>query len=83
MHTNSLFAYHQLVQPELTQREQDVLEVIEKLGESTCMEVAKAMGRYPNQISGRFTALKSKGVIIQCGRKRIGETNHDIYKINN
>lgn len=80
MHKNSLEAWENEVKPTLTQREQDVLDELKKLVLATCEETANSMGRYPNQISGRFTALKEKGAIKEMATKLVRGRQHSIYR---
>lgn len=63
MNQLSLTAYFSRVEPTLTRREKEVLEVIEEIFPVTCEGVARHMGKFPHQISGRFTGLKKKNQI--------------------
>ena len=73
---NSLKAYAK-IKPELTQREQEVLDVIKRHPNGiTCYEVAGFLKKYPNQISGRFKPLEDKGFIINSGKR----SGHDVWK---
>lgn len=47
-----------------------ILRVLELLGEATLHEVADALMKLPNQISGRFTELSDLKVIEHTGEKR-------------
>lgn len=46
-----------------------IVEVLQRHGDMTCEEVAKAMGKYPNQISGRFAPLEAEGRIVKVGTR--------------
>lgn len=59
----SIFNYRNVVKPKLTAREQWVLEAIEEQGTASVDTVAEYYGVGTNIISGRFTGLKSKGII--------------------
>lgn len=59
----SIQAYLNTVKPNLTKREEWVLEAIEFLGEASAESVARYYGVGVNVISGRFTGLKKKGKI--------------------
>lgn len=74
---NSVKQYYEKVKPNLTEREQEVLEVIKRYPNGiTCYEVAMQLKRFPNQISGRFKPLEDKGFIINTGKKN----GHDVWK---
>jgi predicted transcriptional regulator len=65
---NSLKAWSKIkdhVQP----KEAEVLNVLMTLNHPMGLyEVAERLNKYPNQISGRFTALKGKGLITVGGK---------------
>lgn len=63
MNQLSIEAYVNTVKPNLTKREEWVLEAIDNLGEASAEMVAEHYGVGINVISGRFTGLKSKGRI--------------------
>lgn len=65
----SIDAYLSRVQPNLTKREEWVLEAIELLGEGSTETVADHYGVGVNVISGRITGLKNKGLIFPTQRK--------------
>ena len=67
----SLLVWGQVVEPNLTKRENEVLAAIEELGETCINEVAVHLDTFPNNISGRFTALKKKGMIEKSDRRRM------------
>lgn len=65
----SLEAYYSDIKPNLTKREEWVLEAIEKLEEASAESVAEYYGVGINVISGRFTGLKNKGHIEPTTKK--------------
>jgi len=78
----SLLAYRG-IEPNLTKREEQVLEVIDELGTACINDVAKAMNVYPNSISGRFTGLKRKDKIEFVERRVMPgrTTKADYYQV--
>lgn len=80
---NSIRTYRDHVEPTLSQRQKDVFEVIKKYPEGiTIYETAMKLGVFPNHVSGRFSELVSKDLIILSGEfKKIngGKTNHGIW----
>lgn len=66
----SMDSWFTRVQPNLTKREEWVLEAIETLGEASAETVAEHYKVGVNVISGRFTGLKKKGLIYPTERKR-------------
>lgn len=63
MNQISIANYFNKVQPQLTKREEWVLEAIEKLEPCTAEAVANYYKVGINIVSGRFTGLKNKGRI--------------------
>lgn len=82
MHENSLENWRNDVFPTLKIRQKEVLEAIISLKKCTCEQVAKYMGKYPNQISGRFTELKKAGVIKPIDKIKVGTRSHDVFTLN-
>lgn len=82
MHQNSLDNWYKEIEPTLTDREIEVLKVIEKLGKCSCRMAAQSMGVFPNVISGRFTNLKEKNAIVSCGNEIVGKRKHELFKVN-
>jgi predicted transcriptional regulator len=68
MHENSLKAYSEILN-ELPKMRRRVLIQIRALGKATIEETALALGRYPNQVSGRFSELRKANLIKQIGSK--------------
>jgi predicted transcriptional regulator len=68
MHENSLKAYSEILD-KLPKMRRRVLIQIRALGKSTIEETAIALGRYPNQVSGRFIELRKSNLIKQVGSK--------------
>lgn len=58
--------YFGVVKPNLTNREQWVLEAIEELAPCTAEMVAEHYGVGVNVVSGRFTGLKKKQKIVRA-----------------
>lgn len=61
IHSNSLTAYALRVLPSLTEAQKTVFRKIAELGIASNEQVALALGKYPNQTSGRFTELRKDG----------------------
>ncbi len=68
MHENSLKTYSEILD-ELPKMRRRVLIQIRALGKATIEETALALGKYPNQVSGRFSELREAGHIKQAGNK--------------
>lgn len=81
VHPNSFEVYKENVLPNLSQRENDVLNAYRYLGPSTLHEVAAFMKVFPHTISGRVTALKKKGLIKIVGIKKINGRPNDILEV--
>lgn len=64
----SLMAYTEL-KPELTKREEWVLDAIEHMGEASAEKVAEYYGVGINIVSGRITGLRKKRQIVPTQRK--------------
>lgn len=80
----SIFVWHGHVKPKLSKRQSQVLATIDELGETCINEVADFLGTYPNNISGRFTELKEKGLIKKTDRKLMTNGHWaDYYRRNN
>lgn len=79
---NSISTYRDHVEPNLSQRQKEVFAVIKMNPEGiTIYETALKMDAFPNQVSGRFSELVSKGLIIVTGFKKLngGKTDHGIW----
>lgn len=50
----------------------EVLAYIIEHGKAHLKQVARAMGKFPNQISGRFTELKAENIIEDTGERDEG-----------
>lgn len=83
MHINSLFAYHNDVEPELSERQKEVLTSLRYRGPSTCSEIATFLKTFPHAISGRFSELRKKNLVKEIGRKIINNRPHAIWTLNN
>lgn len=68
MHENSLKAYSEILE-KLPKMRRRVLIQIRALGKATIEETALALGKYPNQVSGRFSELRKANLIKQIGSK--------------
>lgn len=64
MNQLSIDAYLQSVQPNLTRREEWVLEAFENKGEASAETIAEHLGVGINVISGRVTGLRKKMQIV-------------------
>lgn len=67
----SMAAYFAKVKPNLTNRQQAVLDVIKRRGSACTYTAAEELGGTSNQYSGRFTELKAKGLIEPVERRII------------
>lgn len=67
MNQLSLDAYFGML-PELTNREEWVLEAIEEKGEASAETVAEHLGVGINVVSGRITGLHKKQMIVKSRR---------------
>ena len=88
MQPTSLQAYKDVVKPELTARQLAVYRVILNRGPICIKDVAKIMTYeerrevYPNDVSGRFSQLVLKGMILDTlQRKRTGRTSHILWRV--
>ena len=81
MHENSLKAYSEILN-ELPKMRRRVLIQISALGRSTIEETALALGKYPNQVSGRFSELREAGHIKQAGNKVVNGRTCAIWEPN-
>ena len=68
MHNNSLKTYSEIYN-ELPKMRKAVLDKINDLGGATIEETAIALGKYPNQVSGRFSELRKAGLIYEKSSK--------------
>lgn len=75
MASTSLVAYKSL---DVTEREREVLEVIENFGIDGCIfdQVQSRLPHLPNSVSGRFLTLERKGEIYRNGETRPGKTGN-------
>ena len=87
VNVNSLHVYRENVLPTLSNRQREVLEVIEVLGKATCQEVCEYLTKQkgflvtPNQISGRVGELKKLNKIEFVEKKYCNGRPHDVFKI--
>ncbi len=70
MHNNSLKTYNEIFEA-LPKMRKQVLIQINALGSATIEETALALGKYPNQVSGRFSELKKAGLIYEVRSKEV------------
>lgn len=68
--------YHNLDSSALSGMRQRILEHLRQHGPATREEVAIAFGKQVHQISGRFTALLSAGLIEETGQRRPTRSGH-------
>ena len=80
MSMNSLAVFSGRVQPNLTAREEQVLEVIETIYPTTLEGIANNLNVPEHTISGRITGLKKKGLIKSIRRQANSRNNQvDVY----
>ena len=72
MNQISIDTYFNHVKPNLTTRELWVLDAIEYLEEASAYTVANHLEVPINMVSGRFTGLKKKGMIIPTKLRDVG-----------
>lgn len=65
----SIANYHNIIKPELTVRQKEVYNLIERFGELTSNDVALYLEVRLNTISGRFSELKKAGKIKEVGKR--------------
>lgn len=71
--------------PNLPRMEQEALNFISQCGANgaTCEEFALNQGKYPNAVSGRFTGLKTRNLIVAHSQRKTKAGNWaDVYVIN-
>lgn len=68
MNQMSLAAYFTKVEPELNERQSQVMEVIEINYPTTLEQISNKLKMPEHAISGRLTELKQKGLIKPMGR---------------
>lgn len=81
MNKNSLTVYYNEVLPNLKKSQQEVLKAIEMLNTCTVYQAARYLNKFPNQISGRFTELKEKGIIKVVDTLYQNKRPHNVYKL--
>ncbi len=81
VHPNSLFAYENDILPTLSERQREVVNALRYLGPSTCSEVATHLKTFPHALSGRFTELRKKELIVEIGNKIINNRPHAIWTL--
>jgi len=82
MHENSLKAYR-AIYDQLPKKRKQVLDTIKQLGKATIEETAKHLGRYPNQVSGRFSELRKAGLIVEDGYKIHNNSTVAVWVVSN
>jgi DNA-binding MarR family transcriptional regulator len=80
MKNTSIMAYDS-IQKELTPREMKVYEKVYTFPGITQRETAEKLNVPVHTISGRFTSLENKGIIIVIGEKKIGNRSHGTYAV--
>jgi len=60
--------------------QKEVKEIIEEHGPITCEQVAEKMGKYPHQISGRFSELREDKDIIEITGVKDGHRQYQVKK---
>jgi len=64
VHENSLIAYDDL---KITDRQQEVVNVLRILGKATDKQIANYLGYTTNRVTGRITELRDRGIVIETG----------------
>ena len=67
IHANSTHSYHTL---KLTQRQKEVINALDVLGQATDTQIADYLGYTVNRVTGRITELRDSGVIVECDTVR-------------
>jgi len=57
-----------------------VYELIQEHGPITCEQVAQKMGKYPHQISGRFSELREDHDLIEITGVKDGHRQYQVKK---
>lgn len=71
----SLQAYNQ-IKPTLSYRQAQVLEYLKTYGSSTNSEIARALGRPINCITGRMREVVKKGLVVKIDKRRCFVTSY-------
>ena len=66
------------LEPELTEQQEKVFQVIKKHGPITLKGVARRMNKFPNEISGRVTELRNSHRVIEVKQKT---SNGNMYSV--
>jgi predicted ArsR family transcriptional regulator len=82
MNTNSLTVYYEKVKPNLTEKQSNIIAALVQMKQGTQYQVARYLGVFPNQISGRFSELVKKGILKIEGTIVIDSRPHSIYLID-
>lgn len=82
MHENSLKAYNEILEG-LPKMRRTVLNQIKELGGATIEETALSLGKYPNQVSGRFSELRKAGLITHRKNKEVNGRTCAVWAITN
>ena len=80
---NSLTVYYEKVKPKLSEKQGLVIQALVNLEKATQYQVARYLGLFPNQISGRFSELIKKDIIKIDGTLYENDRPHGIYTLNN
>ena len=80
----SILPWVNTILPNLSKMEREALNFIAHCGQdgATCEEFALSQGKYPNAVSGRFTALKAQNLIVAHGQRKT-RSGHmaDVYVV--
>lgn len=80
MHENSLTIYDHIYST-LPKARLIVLSALIEMGKGSIEDVALSLGRYPNQVSGRFSELRKAGLIKQEGNKKVNGITVAVWQI--
>jgi predicted HTH transcriptional regulator len=78
---NSIQTFNQQVKPNLSERQRQVMEVMNKFKRLTSYEVALKMGVELHTISGRFSEISKLGLIKRDGTRKIKDSNFTVWEV--
>ncbi len=87
MHPNSIATYEEKVKPELSKRQSEVFEVLQRFDKLTLFEISmqlsfsRKMDVPINTISGRITELRKLGKIQEAGKRSIKGTTFTVWEV--
>lgn len=69
MHPNSIKIYKDKIEPNLSEREYQVLTALQELTQGHVYDIAEKLNLPVNSVSGRLTALSNRQLIVADGYK--------------